>query len=224
MGAIVDTLGRVLIILVPLIGGLALIGVCALVILRNPQIENRNAVMLGVGALLCIAPTLATFAIDLPGVKIHADIKEQKVALQGQVGEQGASLKRDISDLKQSIDAVLKRVGAPPAAAPDPEAQKNRSLTVLVLFDDGRRETAQAMEAFLSRKGYTVNSIYTDFKELPEESRGEANSTRLVFVQQTEAAAKRVQAEMKAQFPDIKNAALKPTPKLSAGDLQIRLF
>jgi len=49
---------KAIVIVVPLLGGIGLVFVCAQAIARNPNMSTSYAYVLGIAALLCVAPTL----------------------------------------------------------------------------------------------------------------------------------------------------------------------
>src|SRR5882757_7183231 len=147
-----------LIVIVPLLAGLGLIAVCARAIFTNPNVSNSNAIVLGVAALLCVAPTILNLAVKLPGgteislVKQQLDDQKQQIKSQTQqiktdVGEQGADVKAQIVALGKRVDALEKSPGASGTAAVKPPDAVNKGKVVVILYADGRKDLASQMEA-----------------------------------------------------------------------------
>ena len=148
-----EVLLNALIVIVPLIGGLGLLFVCARTIFTNPNISNTSVAVLGVGGLLCVAPTILNLVIKLPGggevSVIRQQLKDQNQQIKGDLGEQGAQMKGQIDELKKRFDTIQK--GASPALSQvaSPQYVSNMGKIVLVYFADERRVLAGKVEAFL---------------------------------------------------------------------------
>jgi hypothetical protein len=217
-----------LIVVVPLLAGLALIAVCARGIFNNPTVPNSNAIVLGVAALLCVAPTVLNLAVKLPGGTeisvVREQLQSQTEQIKTDVGEQGANVKGQIDELRKRVDALDK--GAAVAGTPVEKEQNagNRGKLVVVLYADGRKDLATRMEAYLLQKGYSANAIYTDFTELAETSRLSAGTVAFVSAETDSSLRNEVEKVLRAKFPEVQKVVDASAPKLAATAVQVRLF
>ena len=208
--------GSAFVTIVPLVAGLLLLATCAIIMFRNPTISNTHAAVLGVGALLCVAPTLATLNLKAPGIELSTAVRQQ-------VGEQGAEIKRDLAYVREQIDVLLKKSGATvPVAAPVDKA--NGQTTILILYNEARKPLAKNVEEFLLRKGYGANAIYTDFTELPSGARLANGAVSIVYATQQTELANKIKQELLTKFSDLASLTDTVLPKVGAGDVQLRLF
>jgi len=222
---------KAIVILVPLLGGIGLVFVCAQAIARNPNMSNSYAYVLGIAALLCVAPTLASLTLKLPGgVELSAlqqQIEQQNAQIKGNLGEQGADIKRELRELRQRVDSLQRNVSpSASAAAPPAEPAKppNREGVVVIFYAQPRRDLAQKIEDELLRQGYSANAVYTDFSEIAASTRGPEGTATLVYTQQKQALADEIKQVLKSKFADAGRLADQIAPKLSGADVQVRLF
>ncbi len=221
-----------LIVIVPLLAGLALVGVSAIGIFRNPSGSNASLVVLGVAALLCIAPTVLNLVVKLPGGGEISLVREQLInqaqQLKADVGEQGADVKGQIEALRRRVENLEKRAGAAvAAAAPTADSQPpaaNKDKVVVVLYAQNRKDLATQMESYLLQKGYSANSIYTDFTELTEANRLPPGSVAFVSSETDSSARNEVEKALRAKFPEVQKVTDMSSPKLSSTAVQVRLF
>ncbi len=215
-----------LIVVVPLLAGLALIAVCARGIFNNPNVPNSNAIVLGVAALLCVAPTILNLAVKLPGggeiSLVKQQIKDQTRQIKTDVGEQGADVKGQIESLRKRVDVLEKSAPAAPAAKPPDTANKDK--VVVVLYADGRKDLANQIEAYLLQKGYSANAIYTDFTELAEANRLPPGSVALVSSETDSSLRNEVEKILRAKFSSMQKVTDSSAPKLATTAVQVRLF
>jgi hypothetical protein len=222
------------IVIVPLLAGLSLIGVLARGIFNNPNIPNGAALVLGVAALLCVAPTILNLAIKLPGgteitlVKdeLKDQIKNQGQQIKNDVGSQGADVKASIVALSKRVDALEKAAGPAIGASADrqPDAVNNGKV-VVILYADGRKDLATQMEVFLLQKGYSANAIYTDFTELADANRLPSGTVAFVSADSDVSLRNEVEQALITKFPAIKPKVAEATaPKLTNTAVQVRLF
>ena len=204
----------------PLIGGLVLLLIFSINIIRNPGISNANAVVLGLGALICSVPTLGNFAFETPLIKVSGQqIKDQVVI-------QGAEWKRDLADIKLALDALGKQVGGSTAAT----VTKTVSITkppaqlVLIFYVLEQKTLSMKVERFLLQSGYAANSAKTDFSELKSERREKEGTVRIVYASKSQADAQRLSNELKSQLPEITRLVESKNDNLTAGDLQVQVF
>jgi hypothetical protein len=215
-----------LIVVVPLLAGLALIAVCARGIFNNPNVPNSNAIVLGVAALLCVAPTILNLAVKLPGggeiSLVKQQIKDQTQQIKTDVGEQGADVKGQIESLRKRVDVLEK--SAPAATAAKPPDTANKDKVVVVLYADGRKDLANQIETYLLQKGYSANAIYTDFTELSEGSRLPAGSVALVSSETDSSLRNEIEKILRAKFSSMQKVTDSSAPKLATNAVQVRLF
>src|SRR5262245_19940277 len=228
---------------VPLLGGLGLVLTCAQAIIRNPSMSNSHAIVLAVGALLCVAPTLASFTFKGGGVEVNLQqqIEKQGAQFKDDLGEQGARLKRDVAELKRRVDSLqqqLQRTNmaaagptpapvplAAPAPAPAPAPATATSDGVVVIFySQARKDQALKMEEYLLRKGYSANAVFTDFSEVSAASRGTDGSASIMYTSAKAGLADDVKKELRTRFADAGSFTDQPVTRLSAADVQLRLF
>ena len=227
-----EGLVRALIIFVPLLAGIGLVFTCAQAIIRNPTMSNSHAMVLGIGAILCVAPTLASLTFKAGGVEValQQQIDKQGAQLKDDLGEQGARLKRDVAELKRRVDALQQQrtvvAGAGPAAAPMPAAvvppPAARDGIILIFYAQPRKELALKIEDHLLRRGYSANAVFTDFSEIS--SRGPDGTVTLVYTSPKQALADDVKKELRTRFSDAGGVSDQVATRLSAADVQIRLF
>ncbi len=222
------------IVIVPLLAGLSLVGVLARGIFSNPNIPNGAAIVLGVAALLCVAPTILNLAIKLPGgteitlVKdeLKDQIKNQGQQIKNDVGSQGADVKASIVALAKRVDALEQAMGgAVGSAANQPPAPVNKGKVVVILYADGQKDLAMQMENYLLQKGYSANAIYTDFTELADANKLAAGTVAFVSEGSNLSLRKEVEDLLVAKFPAVKPKVAEATvPKLTGTAVQVRLF
>ena len=239
-----DDLIRGLTIFVPLLGGIGLVFTCAQAIIRNPSMSNSHAIVLGVGALLCVAPTLASFTFKGGGIELALQQQQQQIEKQGaqlkdDLGEQGARLKRDVAELKRRVDALQQQqqrtnvaaagpgpLAAPvpvPAPAPSPPSV-SRDGVVLIFYSQARKDLALKMEDYLLRKGYSANAAFTDFSEVSAANRGADGTGTIMYMTAKQSLADDIKKDLRTRFADAGSFTDQVATKLSASDVQIRLF
>jgi hypothetical protein len=217
------------IVVVPLLAGLALIGVLARGIFNNPNIPNGSAIVLGVAALLCIAPTILNLAIKLPdGVEISVvkqQIKDQSQQIKNDVGLQGADVKGQLATLEKRVETLEKAAGPAVAAAANRQDTGNKGKVVVILYVDNRKDLAMQMEIYLLQRGYSANAIYTDFTELADANRLAPGTVAFVSVDSDVTLRNEIEKVLVAKFPTIQPKVAEATaPKLTNTTVQVRLF
>jgi hypothetical protein len=214
------------IVIVPLVGGLILIGVLARGIFNNPNIPNGTAIVLGVAALLCVAPTVVNLVIKFgDGTEISLvkqQIKDQSEQVKNDVGSQGADVKGQIAALGRRVDALEKAAGA--ALATKPPDSGNKGKVVVILYADDRKDLATRMEVYLLQKGYSANAIYTDFTELSDANRLSAGTVAFVSSESDSSLRNEVEKDLRAKFKEVQKVVDATAPKLAATAIQVRLF
>ncbi len=219
-----------LIVIVPLVAGLVLVGVSALGIFRNPSGSNASMVVLGVAALLCIAPTVLNLVVKLPGGGEISLVREQLInqaqQLKADVGEQGADMKGQLETLRKRVDHLERRVGTVATAAPAADSQPaaNKEKVVVILYAQDRKDLATQMEGYLLQKGYSANSVYTDFTELAEANRLPQGSVAFVSSETDSSARNEVEKTLRAKFPEVQKVTDMSSSKLASTAVQVRLF
>jgi hypothetical protein len=215
------------VVVVPLLAGLCLIGVLARGIYNNPNVPNGAAIVLGVAALLCVAPTLLNFTIKLSSGTEISLVKEQLQTQTQQIksdfGAQGGKLNGQIEELRRRVSALEAARGTTvaPAAAPNPNSGK----VVVLLYVEDRKDVALQMQTYLLQQGYSANAVYTDFTELSDASRLAAGSVALVSADSNGTLRKEVENVLKAKFPQqMQNAVDSGLAKMVGTSVQVRLF
>jgi len=222
---------KAIVIVVPLLGGIGLVFVCAQAIARNPNMSTSYAYVLGIAALMCVAPTLASLTLKLPGgVELSAlqqQIEQQNAQIKGNLGEQGADIKRQLRELRQRIDSLQRNVSPSTSAAaapPEPGRPTNKESVVVIFYAQPRKDLALKIEDELLRQGFSANAVYTDFSEIAANTRGPEGTATLVYTQQKQAMADEIKQVLKTKFADAGRLADQIAPKLSGADVQVRLF
>jgi hypothetical protein len=213
------------IVVVPLLAGLCLIGVLARGIYNNPNVPNGNAIVLGVAALLCVAPTLLNFTIKTSGGMEISVVKEQwqdeNQQIKTDFGAQGGKLNGKIEALSRRVAVLEKDKG--PAAKPA-VANPNSGKVVVVLHVLDRKDLADQIQDYLLQEGYSANSVYTDFTELSDASRLASGSVAVVSAENNASLRTEVENVLKAKFPQMQKVADSGSPKIVGTSVQIRLF
>lgn len=214
---------------VPLLAGLGLIAALVRRILNNPDIPNGIAMVLGVAALLCVAPTILNLAIKLPGGTevslVREQLQTQTQQIKADVGEQGADVKGQIVALRRRVEALEKatRVAAAPAAAPV-ETDANKNKVVVVLYVAGQKDLAKQMQDYLLQQGYSANAVYTDFAELSDANRLASGAVAFVSAESNSSLRNDVEKVLRTKFPQVQTAVDASSPKITSGAIQVRLF
>ena len=214
------------IVVVPLIAGLCLIGVLARGIYNNPNIPNGAAIVLGVAALLCVAPTIVNLTIKKGDTEISfvkEQLQTQTQQIKSDFGAQGGRINSQIEELRKRVTALEKASGATaaPAAAPSPNSNK----VVVLLYVEARKDLATQMQTYLLQEGYSANAVYTDFTELSDASRLASGSVAVVSADSSAALRKEVENVLKAKFaPQMQNVVDSGSTKLVGASVQVRLF
>jgi hypothetical protein len=197
----------------PMIGGGILLLICFVNIIRTGGISNANAAVLGVGALMFALPTLTSFNIDSPVIKVS-----------GQVQVQGAELKRDLADIKQMVESLAKASGHPaPSISATTEGEQNRGSLVFVVYAQRKKALAQRFENELLRKGFAANAIFSDYTELDASQRGAPGSIRFVYKAKAKAVATEVKSALSSELADLHLMADNENEKMAA-DVEVLLF
>jgi hypothetical protein len=207
-----------IIAIVPMAAGLGvLLSVCS-AILKHGKTPANATFLVGVGALLCVAPTVLNLSLKLPGGGELSLLKQQ---FKEDLGDQGAGLKREIADLRQQVAKVAGPVGVASSTASPASSAPSAAQRVVIFYAQDRKDQAQKLESFLIQKGYAANSVYTDFSELKDDRRGPAGSTRVVFTTRTKSAADKLIDDLHTLVP---NPAREQNDNLNVADLQVRMF
>lgn len=219
------------IVLVPLLAGLGLIVAMARGILNNPGVPNINAMVLGIAALLCVAPTVLNLAITLPGGTtislVREELQSQTRQIKSDFGEQGAYVKRELADLRRRIEVLEKgkspTVATPDAAQPGGADSANNGKVVVVLYYTNK-DLAQQIQDYLLQRGYSANAVYTDFSELGDGNRLPAGT--VAFVSTASSAALRAEVEkiLRTKFTQLQNVTDSTSSKMVGTSVQVRLF
>jgi hypothetical protein len=211
----------------PIIGGTILIIVCLIAILRNPAVSNSFAVLLAFGAMLFVIPALSIFNFKGLGVEFSG-----QAATTGQITEQAAGINARLEDIKAGIADIEKRiaptVGAVAvAAAPAASAEygANRNSTVLVVYpaNPKAKSLAKQIENDLLKKGYQATSVFSDYSELSDASKGPAGSVRYIYTDATAPVAASIKQVLKADSASLSALPDDVRPQISA-DVQILLL
>ena len=215
------------IVVVPLLAGLCLIGVLARGIYNNPNVPNGAAIVLGVAALLCVAPTLLNFTVKLSSGTEISVVKEQfqnqTQQIKNDFGAQGGKINGAIEELRRRVTALEKASGASatPAIAPSP----NSSKVVVLLYTEDRKELALQMQSYLLQQGYSANAVYTDFTELSDANHLASGSVAIVSADGNSSLRKEVENVLKTKFPQqMQNVVDSGLAKLVGASIQVRLF
>jgi hypothetical protein len=214
------------IVVVPLIAGLCLIGVLARGIYNNPNVPNGAAIVLGVAALLCVAPTIVNLTIKKGDTEISfvkEQLQTQTQQIKSDFGAQGGRLNGQIEELRRRVAALEKAGGAAaaPAAAPSP----NSSKVVVLLYVEDRKDLALQMQSYLLQQGYSANAVYTDFTELSDASRLAPGAVAVVSADSNATLRKEVGNVLKTKFPQqMQNATDSGLAKMVGTSVQVRLF
>jgi hypothetical protein len=204
----------------PLIGGLVLLLICLINIVRSPGISNANAVVLGLGALICSVPALGNFAFETPLIKVSGQRIEDQVLVQG------AEFKRYLTDIKVALEVIGKQAGGSAATT----VTKTVSVTkppaklVLLFYVPEQEDLAMKLEGVLLRGGYAANVKKTNFSELKSDRREREGTVRIVFTSKAESDAQALSSELKGHLPDITRLVESKNDNLTASDLQVQIF
>jgi hypothetical protein len=216
------------IVLVPLLAGLGLIVAMARGILNNPGVPNVNAMVLGIAALLCIAPTILNLAITLPGGTtislVREELQSQTQQIKNDFGEQGAYAKRELADLRRRVEALEKGKNVATATAGETQPNANNNGTVVVVLYNTNKELAQQMQDYLLQLGYSANAVHTDFTELSDANRLAAGTVALVSAQSGITLRGEIEKALGTKFPQIQKAVPATSTKLASNSVQVRLF
>jgi hypothetical protein len=202
----------------PIIGGVILMIICAVAIMRTPAVSNVFAGLLAFGALLFVIPALSIFNFKGLGIEFSGQ------ATTDQVTQQAASINARLEDIKIALADLGKRVApaATPTSPPPPEFGTNRSHTVIVVYSAAQKALAKQLENELLKKGYQATSIYSDFSELSDARKGPPGSVRFLYTDATKPVADAVKDLLKADIKGVP-AQDEVRPQMSA-DAQILLF
>jgi hypothetical protein len=218
------------IVLVPLLAGLALIVAMARGILDNPGVPNINAMVLGIAALLCVAPTILNLAITLPGGTtislVREELQSQTRQIKSDFGAQGAYVKRELADLRRRIDALETGKSPTTATAAEPQSGANsaNSSKVVVVLYYTNKDLAQQIEDYLLQQGYSANAVYTDFTELGEGNLLPAGTVAFVSTESSASLRGEVEKILRAKFTQLQKVTDSSSSKIVGTAVQVRLF
>ena len=206
----------------PIIGGMVLMMICAVAILRNPDVSNVFAGLLAFAALLFVIPALAFFNFKGLGIEFSG-----QAATTGQVTEQAAGINARLEDIKSSIVELGKRI-APTAPAPPPPSADygaNRNSTIVVVYsaDQKAKTLAKQMESALLKKGYQATSVYSDYSELGDARKGQPGSIRYVYTDAAKPVVNAVKQLLSPETSGLTTLPDDPRQQMSA-DVQVLLF
>ncbi len=208
----------------PLLAGLCLIGVLARGIFNNPSVPNGNAIVLGVAALLCVAPTILNLAVKLPGGTEISLVRDQLQTQTQQIGEQGADVRRQIVALRKRVDVLEKGAGAVVTPTEKQQIDANKNKVVVVLYTADRKDLALQMQDYLLQQGYSANAVYTDFTELSDANRLPSGTVAFVSGENDSSLRNEVEKALRAKFPQVQKVVDASAPKLASTAVQVRLF
>ena len=195
-------------------------------IYNNPNIPNGAAIVLGVAALLCVAPTIVNLTIKNGNTEISfvkEQLQTQTQQIKSDFGAQGGRLNGQIEELRRRVTALEKAGGtaATAAAAPSPNSNK----VVVLLYTEDRKDVAGQMQTYLLQQGYSANAVYTDFTELSDASHLAAGSVAVVSADSNGTLRKEVENVLKTKFPQqMQNATDSGLAKMVGTSIQVRLF
>ena len=216
------------IVVVPLVAGLCLIGVLARGIYNNPNVPNGAAIVLGVAALLCVAPTIVNLTIKNGNTEISfvkEQLQTQTQQIKSDFGAQGGRLNGQIEELRRRVSALEKADGTAASAAAAAAPGPNSSKVVVLLYTEDRKDVAGQMQTYLLQQGYSANAVYTDFTELTDASHLAAGSVAVVSADSNGTLRKEVENVLKAKFAQqMQNAVDTSLPKMVGTSIQVRLF
>jgi hypothetical protein len=216
------------IVVVPLVAGLCLIGVLARGIYNNPNIPNGAAIVLGVAALLCVAPTIVNLTIKNGNTEISfvkEQLQTQTQQIKSDFGAQGGKLNGQIEELRRRVSALEKASGTAATAAAAAAPSPNSSKVVVLLYTEDRKDVAVQMQTYLLQQGYSANAVYTDFTELNDASHLPPGSVAVVSADSNGTLRKEVETVLKAKFAQqMQNATDSGLAKMVGTSLQVRLF
>ena len=216
------------IVVVPLVAGLCLIGVLARGIYNNPNIPNGAAIVLGVAALLCIAPTIVNLTIKNGNTEISfvkEQLQTQTQQIKSDFGAQGGKLNGQIEELRRRVSALERAGGTAATAAAAATPSPNSSKVVVLLYTEDRKDVAVQMQTYLLQQGYSANAVFTDFTELSDASHLAAGSVAVVSADSNGTLRKEVENVLKAKFPQqMQNATDSGLAKMAGTSIQVRLF
>ena len=216
------------IVVVPLLAGLGLIGALARSIISHPSVPTGMAILLGIAALLCVAPTILNLAIKLPGgaeISLVKDqLKDQAQQIKNDVGAQGADVRSQIVALAKRVEILEKGTAAVLPPADKQQFDSNRAKTVVLLYADGRKDLATQMQDFLLQKGYSASTVYTDFSELSEENRLPVGTVAFVSAETDASLRNEIEKALRAKFSQVQKVVDATAAKLASNAIQVRLF
>jgi hypothetical protein len=216
------------IVVVPLVAGLCLVGVLARGIYNNPNIPNGAAIVLGVAALLCVAPTIVNLTIKNGNTEISfvkEQLQTQTQQIKSDFGAQGGKLNGQIEELRRRVSALERAGGTAATAAAAAAPSPNSSKVVVLLYTEDRKDVAVQMQTFLLQQGYSANAVYTDFTELSDASHLAAGSVAVVSAESNGTLRKEVENVLKAKFPQqMQSATDSGLAKMVGTSIQVRLF
>lgn len=216
------------IVVVPLVAGLCLIGVLARGIYNNPNIPNGAAIVLGVAALLCVAPTIVNLTIKNGNTEISfvkEQLQTQTQQIKSDFGAQGGKLNGQIEELRRRVSALEKAGGTAATAAAAAAPSPNSSKVVVLLYTEDRKDVAVQMQTYLLQQGYSANAVFTDFTELSDASHLAPGAVAVVSADSNGTLRKEVETVLKAKFPQqMQNATDSGLAKMVGTSIQVRLF
>ena len=197
-------------------------------IYNNPNIPNGAAIVLGVAALLCVAPTIVNLTIKNGNTEISfvkEQLQTQTQQIKSDFGAQGGKLNGQIEELRRRVSALEKADGTAASAAAAAAPGPNSSKVVVLLYTEDRKDVAVQMQTYLLQQGYSANAVYTDFTELSDASHLAAGSVAVVSADSNGTLRKEVENVLKAKFPQqMQNATDSGLAKMVGTSIQVRLF
>jgi hypothetical protein len=197
----------------PMIAGAALLAAFILDFVRNQKLSALSALIPVLGAVLIMAPVLASFTLKGSGFEISANIR-------GQIGEQGAELKRQLADLRNEVEQA--RSGSASGTGSSSPSLGSRAPSVLIYYVDGQKPLALKLEDYLLHNGYASNAVYTDFSEL--DMKEAPGTVRFAFTKSSQDLAKKLESTLQSLLPANTPIVDRYREVLGSGDVQIQLF
>ena len=95
---------------------------------------------------------------------------------------------------------------------------------MVIFWANGREDLAKKVEAYLLQKGYSANTVYTDFSELPDSAKSSPGTISFVSTEQDESWKNEVASQLRGKFSEFQKVSDARAPKLNKQGIQIRLF
>jgi hypothetical protein len=124
--------------------------------------------------------------------------------------------------LQRRVSALEKAAGAAVASVEKPNA--NSGKVVVVLYVEDRKDLALQLQSYLLQQGYSANAVYTDFTELSDAGRLAPGAVSVVSADNNTPLRDTIEKELKAKFPEMKNAVETGSSRITSSSVQVRLF